>query len=151
MKYKKTTIFEKYKIPPKIDIDIEFDEDSFEKLINLYETNRYRSINDILELSQGFFEIMQAIKEKNKEKIVQDFYNKRFMQFLSKQEISIEYSDGKNYESLSDDDKKKIDIKGHIEAKKPVNTIVTLSPAFYVRSKLIAREQAFVVNKSKRW
>ncbi len=142
---------EKYKIPPKIDIDIEFDEDSFEKLINLYETNRYRSINDILELSQGFFEIMQAIKEKNKEKIVQDFYNKRFMQFLSKQEISIEYSDGKNYESLSDDDKKKIDIKGHIEAKKPVNTIVTLSPAFYVRSKLIAREQAFVVNKSKRW
>ena len=48
-------------------------------------------------------------------------------------------------------DKKKIDVKGHIEAKKPVNTIVTLNPAVYIRSKLIAREQAFVVNKSKRW
>ena len=142
---------EKYKIPSKIDIDIEFSEESFHKLIDLYEMNRYKSINDILELSQGFFEIMQAVKEMNNKKIVQDFYNKRFLQFLSKHELSIECSDGKNYESLSEDDKKKIDIKGHIEAKKPVNTIVTLSPAFYIRSKLIAREQAFVVNKSKRW
>ena len=153
LKYSKTLFpeIDKYKIPSKIDVDVEFSEDSFEKLINLYESNRYKSINDILELSQGFFEIMQASKEKHKEKIIQDFYDKRFLQYLSKQEISIEYSDGKNYESLSDDDKKKIDVKGHIEAKKPVNTIVTLSPAFYVRSKLIAREQAFVVNKSKRW
>lgn len=142
---------EKYKIPSKIDFDIEFINDSFNKLINLYETNRFKIINDILELSQGLFEVVQASKKKSKENIVREFYNKRFMQFLSKQEISIEYSDGKNYELLSDDDKKKIDIKGHVEAKMPINTIVTLYPAFYIRSKLIAKEQAFIVIKTKRW
>ena len=141
----------KYKIPSKIDVDVDFNESSFEKLINLYESNRYKNINDILELTIGFFEVVQASKEKHKDKIVQDFYNKRFLQFLSKQEISVEYSDGKNYESLSDDNKKRIDIKGYVEVKKPVNTIVTLYPSIYIRSKLAVREQAFIVKKSKRW
>ena len=146
---------EKYKIPSKINLDIEFVEDSFDKLLELYEKNRYKNINDIIELTCSFFEVIQTSKDKskikNKEKIINEFYNKKFLHFLSKQEMSIDFSDDKKYEKLSDDEKKKIDIKGQVEAKKPIGSIVTLTPAIYIRSNLIVREQAFVVNKTKRW
>lgn len=142
---------ENYTIPDKVNIDIEFLLNSFDTIIEEYEKNRYKTTNESIDLANEFFKIMLLDDDKKANKAIHNFYDKRLLPFLSKQEISLEYSDGKNYEEMDDNEKKKIDIIDSTAAKKSVNTIITISPAIYVRSKLISKEKAIVVNKSKRW
>lgn|SRR5574344_546902 len=143
---------EKYHIPQKFDIDIEYKNNSFDLIVELYNSSRFKTINEILDLEKGFFDIIQYNKDNKKEKKLQDFYDKRFLQFLSKFEIFVDSMDGKKYDDLSDDDKKKLEVIGEGEAvKRPVGTIITTSPAIYLRGKLLSKEKVIIVRKSKRW
>lgn len=143
---------EKYHIPQKFDIDIECKNNSFDLIVELYNSSRFKTINEILDLEKGFFDIIQYNKDNKKEKKLQDFYDKRFLQFLSKFEIFVDSMDGKKYDDLSDDDKKKLEVIGEGEAvKRPVGTIITTSPAIYLRGKLLSKEKVIIVRKSKRW
>lgn len=143
---------EKYHIPQKFDIDIECKNNSFDLIVELYNSSRFKTINEILDLEKGFFDIIQYYKDNKKEKKLQDFYDKRFLQFLSKFEIFVDSMDGKKYDDLSDDDKKKLEVIGEGEAvKRPVGTIITTSPAIYLRGKLLSKEKVIIVRKNKRW
>src|SRR5574344_2170205 len=143
---------EKYHIPQKFDIDIEYKNNSFDLIVELYNSSRFKTINEILDLEKGFFDIIQYNKDNKKEKKLQDFYDKRLLQFLSKFEIFVDSMDGKKYDDLSDDDKKKLEVIGEGEAvKRPVGTIITTSPAIYLRGKLLSKEKVIIVRKSKRW
>lgn len=143
---------EKYIVPKKVNINNLAEVDCFSELKELYLKSKFKTLNEILELESGFYDIVKFYStEKNGKKIV-DYFDKRFLQFLSKFEISIEQHDTKLYDELTDDIKNKIEIISEInKPKMKEGTLVTIAPAIYLRSKLITKEKAAVVKKNKGW
>ena len=136
------------------DINIDTTVSSFETLQKEYVNYRLKNINDIIDLITHFFDIVRIAKEnqknskKNYYKEIINFYEKNFLSFLSKKEIRIESFDGKNYNELSENDNKLIDVVGIInDEKKPDGTIKTIYPSIYLRSKMIYKQKVQIYKK----
>lgn len=139
---------ENYSIPLAIDLNFDVDLDSFNSLLKLYINNKNKYIKEIVDLEDVLFSIVHYYKDKKDSGKLMEFYDKKFLQFLSKFEISISESDGKNFDLLDDKEKMLIDVLGiEKKFKKKNGTIITISPGVFVRSKLIIKEKVLVVRK----
>ena len=141
------------------EIKIECDNDisSVEKLANEYTNYRIKNINEIIELTIHFFDLLailkrESIKDKNNisYKLALSFYENNYLNFLSKKEIRIENFNGRNYKKLTQDEIKCIDVIGTINIKElQDDEIVVIQPALYLRSKLLMKQRIYI-NKSDR-
>lgn len=135
---------------PKItkkNINIEKINNPFEKIQSEYTKYRMENTNDIINLSNEFNDIIR-ISDQKKYKEVIDFYEKKFLKFLAKKEIRIESHNGRVYSELTDEEIQTITVLGTKKCKtKKDNTIETISPAIYLRSKIIKKQDVIILKK----
>lgn len=135
---------------PKVELkNISIDEISnpIDKLNNEYCQYRLENTNEIINLTIDFFDILRIARQKKYKEII-DFYEKRFLKFLSKKEIRIEIFDGKKMDELTDEQIQTINVIDKKKSNKKNNNVIkTIYPAIYLRSKLIKRQDIIVFTK----
>lgn len=140
-----------FTMPEKKDFVIESVSKSLSILEEEYTSNRIKATNDILEFAVSFYDLIRTISSSTNRtsKQVLTFYNKKFLQFLSKREICFESYDGRNIDELTREEYAMMEIIAQVADKHKTNgTIVVIQPAIKVRSRIVVRQKVMCVNNS---
>lgn len=128
-------------------------EDSLKELNQFYIDYKNKNNDECLNLILHYFDFMRLLNEDNliKNQNIVKTFDKNFLKFLSKKEISIESFDGLGYEELSDGQLNTIDVIGVFEDLNIGNNrIKTIYPSVFLRSKMIYKQKVLINKKGEK-
>ena len=140
-----------YVLPDKKNLNVPHIDEALSVLNNQYLDYRIKTTQDIIDFTQYFFDIVRYYSYKEKESKLLDFYQKKFLLFLSKKEISVNQNNGKKIDDLSNEELGLIDIIAtEANSNFEDGTLITVYPCIQLRSSIISKEKVICIRNDKK-